>query len=218
MEEKKTTNLEGITEEEFNEFLSAKTQEERLKILLIHSEKNKSIIKRSNIMEQQVKSQAQIEKEMEEINNQFSEFLHTKGIVAKFKLAFSNMGEAARAQRDADKEQIEKVKAESKRRHEEAVNSKEAQAFAELRHTKGFKAKCRLIVENMKKSAASASQKTAAEIAKVQAQTQANIAVKSGKPVRVNPTEWTADDISREFNAFLKSKGLDGEYTVVIRK
>ncbi len=53
MEEKKITNLDeaqGITEEEFNEFLSAKTQEERIKILLIHSEKNRSIIKRSTVV------------------------------------------------------------------------------------------------------------------------------------------------------------------------
>ncbi len=158
-------------------------------------------------MEQQVNPPEQIEKEMLEINNQFSEFLHTKGIVAKFELAFANMGESARKQHEQDKRQIEAVK-----------NSEENKQFVEFIHTKGFKAKCRLIIENMKKGAAESKQKTAANIAQVQAQTQASIAAAGKSSVQVTPTEWTAEDISREFNAFLKSKGLDSEYTVVVDK
>ncbi len=196
-----------ISKEEFKEFLKAPSQDARLKILLIHSKKNNLRITRSTIMEQQVKTPEQIEKEMLEINNQFREFLHTKGIVAKFKLAFANMGESARRQHEQDKRQIEAVK-----------NSEENKQFVEFVHTKGFKAKCRLVIENMKKGAVESRQKTAGDIAKVKAQTQASIAVASGKPVSINPTEWTAEDISREFNEFLKSKGLDGEYTVVVAK
>ncbi len=165
------------------------------------------------MMTQQVKTQEQIKQEMKELNDQFSEFLHTKGFKAKFKLAFSNMGEAARAQHEQDKLQIERVKAETKERHAKATEGNAA--FIEFLHTKGFKAKCRLVIENLKKSAAESRQKTAENIAKVKAQTQANVASANGSSISVAPTEWTAEDISREFNAFLKSKGLDGEYTVV---
>jgi len=52
-------------------------------------------------MEKQVKTQAQIEQEMLELNKQFGEFLHTKGIAAKFKLAFANMGDSAKKQHEA---------------------------------------------------------------------------------------------------------------------
>lgn len=49
----------------------------------------------------------------EEISKQFEEFCHTKGIVAKFKLAFAQMGENARKQKEADKAQFEEVKRQS---------------------------------------------------------------------------------------------------------
>ena len=39
---------------------------------------------------------------MLKLNEQFSAFLHTKGITAKFKLEFHNMGESARKQHAVD--------------------------------------------------------------------------------------------------------------------
>ncbi len=101
MEEKKTTNLDeaqGITEEEFNEFLSAKTQEERMRILLEHSKKNDIIVKKKK-------------KEIK-IMGKVGEF---------FKNAFSDMKENAQMQKEVSKAEMEAVKAESKARHEEAV-------------------------------------------------------------------------------------------------
>ncbi len=157
-------------------------------------------------MAKEARTQAEIEKEMTELNDQFSEFLHTKGIAAKFKLAFSNMGESAKKQHEENKRQIEEIK-----------NSEENRQFAEFLHTKGLKAKCRLVIENIKKSASESRQKTISNIAKVRAETEANIAA-AGRRTSVSKAsdEWTAEELSREFNAFLKSRGLDDEYTVVV--
>ncbi len=201
----------NITAEEHKEFLQENTFQGRMKILLKHSEKNNLRIERSRIMEQQLKSQEQIQREMMELGDQFSEFLHAKGIIAKFKLAFANMGESAREQREQDKLQIQKVKAEAKERHEEATAGNKD--FVEFLHTKGFKAKCRLVIENMKKGASESRQKTAESIAKATAQAQGNMV---GSSIKLAPTEVNAEILTREFNAFLKSKGLDGEYTVVV--
>ena len=126
---------------------------------------------------------------MLELNEQFSAFLHTKGIAAKFKLAFNNMSESAKKQHAADVVEFEAVKAQS------AEDNKE---FTEFLRTKGIKAKYKLVVENIKKGAKSAPANTATQIAKVQAKTQAVA---------------TLED---EFNTFLKSKGLDGKYTVSV--
>ena len=160
-------------------------------------------------MENRVKTQAEIEKEMLELNEQFSAFLHTKGIVAKFKLAFSDMADSARAQHAADVASFEAVKAQS------AEDNKE---FVEFLHTKGIKAKFHLVVENIKKGASAAPQNTAAQIAKVRAQTQAGIAQAQayGNPYASAPKTYTAESLADEFNDFLKSKGLDSQYTVVI--
>lgn len=160
-------------------------------------------------MENRVKTQAEIEKEMLELNEQFSAFLHTKGIVAKFKLAFSDMADSARAQHEADVANFEAVKAQS------AEDNKE---FVEFLHTKGIKAKFHLVVENIKKGASAAPQNTAAQIAKVRAQTQAGIAQAQayGNPYASAPKTYTAESLADEFNDFLKSKGLDSQYTVVI--
>ena len=144
-------------------------------------------------MENRSKTQQEIEQEMVELNDQFSAFLHTKSIAAKFKLAFNNMGESARKQHAADVAEFEAVKAQS------AEDNKE---FAEFLRTKGIKAKYKLVVENIKKGAKEASANTAAQIAKVRAERQA---------AAVN-----ADTLEGEFNAFLKSKGLDGKYTVSV--
>lgn len=144
---------------------------------------------------------------MLELNEQLSAFLHTKGIAAKFKLAFSNMAESAHKQHESDAADFEAVKAQS------AEDNKE---FAEFLHTKGIKAKFRFVVENIKNGASESSANTAEQIAKLRAQTQANIvhANAYGKPSA--PQVCTAESLTDEFNAFLKSKGLDSQYTVVI--
>ena len=159
-------------------------------------------------MENRTKTQQEIEQEVLELNDQFAAFLHTKGIVAKFKLAFNNMGESARKQHAADVAEFEAIKAQS------AEDNKE---FAEFLRTKGIKAKYKLVVENIKKGAKAAPANTAAQIAKVQAETQEAVARANamGKPATA-VTEVSAATLENEFNAFLKSKGLDGKYTVSV--
>ena len=157
-------------------------------------------------MDNQVKTQDQIEQEMLELNKQFGEFLHTKGITAKFKLAFSNMGDSARKQHEADKAQYEAVKAQS---------AEENAEFVEFLHTKGLKAKFNLVVENIKKGAETAPQRTAESIAKAKAQAHAPVNPYAG--VHAAHEHYTAESLSREFNEFLKMKGLDTQYTVEIK-
>ena len=161
-------------------------------------------------MANEVKTQKEIEEEMNELNEQFSAFLHTKGIKAKFKLAFNNMSESAKKQHEADVAEFEAVKAKS------AEDNKE---FAEFLRTKGIKAKYKLVIENMKKGAKEAPANTAAQIAKVKAETQAAVARANalGKTNTV-AAEVNAATLENEFNAFLKSKGLDGKYTVSVSK
>ena len=158
-------------------------------------------------MENQFKTQQEIEQEMLELNEQFSAFLHTKGIVAKFKLAFNNMGESARKQHAADVAAFEAVKAQS------AEDNKE---FAEFLRTKGIKAKYKLVIENIKKGAKAAPANTAAQIAKVRAETQAAVAQANAAHKPQSATDVSAANLESEFNAFLKSKGLDGKYTVCV--
>lgn len=105
-------------------------------------------------MENRIKTEQEIEQEMLELNDQFAAFLHTKGIVAKFKLAFNNMSESAKKQHAADVAEFEAVKAQS------AEDNKE---FAEFLRTKGIKAKYKLVVENLKKGMADAPANTAAQ-------------------------------------------------------
>lgn len=157
-------------------------------------------------MENNVKKQQEIEQEILELNNQFNEFLHTKGIAAKFKIAFANMSDSVRKQHEKDVANFETIKAQA---------TEDNKDFVEFLQTKGIKAKYHLVVENIKKGAAAAPHNTAAQIAKVQAQTQAAIARANahGKSV---PTEYSATTLQDEFNAFLKSKGLDEKYTVSV--
>lgn len=202
----------ALTEDDLNEFLAATSYEEQWKTLLKHAEKNNKIIKirRLKTMEQYN------DHHYEEISKQFEEFCHTKGIAAKFKVAFSDMAENARKQREADKANLEEVKRQSAEANPE---------FTEFLHTKGFKAKVRLIVENIKKGAKEAPQRTAAAVDGISAQTKANIA-KAQANVHVSAagygvktkdiSEYTADELSREFNEFLKAKGLDTKYAVEI--
>ena len=91
--------------------------------------------------------------------------------------------------------------------------------FVEFLHTKGVKAKYSLVVENIKNGAKAAPHNTAAQIAKVHAQTQKAIAQANayGNPKgKATTADYSADSLAEEFNAFLKSKGLDGKYTVVV--
>lgn len=157
-------------------------------------------------MENRTKTQKEIEQEMLELNEQFAAFLHTKGIGAKFKVAFANMSESAHKQHEADKANFEAVKAQS------AEDNKE---FAEFLHTKGARAKYNLVIENIKKGAKATPRNTAAQIAKVQAQTQEAIA-RANAYGKAASEDYTAASLADEFNAFLKSKGLDGKYTVSI--
>lgn len=133
----------------------------------------------------------EVEKEVKDINDQFVEFLHTKGISAKFKLAFHNIKESAKAQHEADVTKFNEVKKQS------AEDNKE---FVEFLHTKGFKAKVKLIIENIKKGAKESGEKT-----KVQIEASKN------RTINVN-------DLEKEFNNFLKSKGLAKKYIVVIKE
>lgn len=159
-------------------------------------------------MENKIKTQQEIEQEMLEVNEQFSAFLHTKGIAAKFKLAFNNMSESAKKQHAADVAEFEAVKAKS---------AEDNQEFAEFLRTKGIKAKYKLVIDNIKMGAKAAPANTAAQIAKVKAETQAAVARANaiGKP-QPAATEITAATLEDEFNAFLKAKGLDGKYTVSV--
>lgn len=159
-------------------------------------------------MDNIAKTQQEIELEMLELNEQFAAFLDTKGITAKFKLAFNNMSESLKKQHAQDIAEFEAVKAQS------AEDNKE---FAEFLRTKGIKAKYKLVIDNIKNGAKTAPANTAAQIAKVQAETQAAVARANalGKS-RSTVTAVSAASLEDEFNAFLKSKGLDGKYTVSV--
>ncbi|MDE6294080.1 MAG: hypothetical protein K2L88_05620, partial [Clostridiales bacterium] len=200
---------------DFQQFLSA-TGDEQWKILLAHAEKNKKIIqiRRIKTMEQYN------DHHYEEISKQFEEFCHTKGIAAKFKVAFAQMAENTRKQKEADKAQLEEVKRQS------AENNPE---FTEFLHTKGLKAKVKLIIANLKRGIKEAPQKTAAAVDGISAQTRANIARAQASVYRTtagygavggakvqDASEFTAEDLAREFNEFLKVKGLDGKYAVEV--
>ncbi|MBD5443377.1 MAG: hypothetical protein HDR34_08285 [Treponema sp.] len=140
----------------------------------------------------------------QEISRQFEEFCRTKGITAKFKVAFANMAENTRRQKEADKANFEEVKRKS---------AEENPEFTEFLRTKGLKAKMRLVVENIKKGAQEAPQKTAAAVKKSSARAKTSVGV-YGKDAPL--AGYSADELSREFNAFLKAKGLDGTYTVEV--
>ena len=138
----------------------------------------------------------QLENEVKDVNYQFVEFLHTKGIKAKFKLVFENMKESAKAQHEKDVAQFNEVKRRS---------AEENKEFVEFLHTKGFKAKVKLVIENIKMDAKESRAKT-------------KEAIEKSKQLANPYRSYTASDLSSEFNAFLKSKGLDTKYTVTIEE
>lgn len=131
----------------------------------------------------------------EEIGKQFEEFCHTKGIAAKFRVAFGNMAENAHRQKDADKAQFEEVKRQSAEANPE---------FTEFLRTKGLKAKVKLVIANLKKGVKENKENVRRQISEA----------KHGVPSTTIP--YTAEELSREFNAFLKAKGLDGQYAVEV--
>ena len=160
-------------------------------------------------MENEAKIQYQTEQQMNELNEQFAAFLRTKGIKSKFRLAFDNMEKSAKKQHASDVAEFEKVKAES------VENNKE---FAEFLCTKGIKAKYKLVVENIKKGAKNAASDTDERIARIKAETRASVARAGdcGKTSCTATMNISASELENEFNAFLKSKGLDGKYTVSV--
>ena len=129
------------------------------------------------------------------LNEEFVEFLKTKGIKAKVKLAIENMKESTKAQHEADVKAFNEIKDKS---------IEENKDFVEFLKTKGLKAKFKLVVENIKKGARESR-------TKVKEQIEASKHIQTPKVV-------TVDDLSKEFNNFLKTKGLDGKYTVVVEE
>lgn len=146
-------------------------------------------------------NQKEIENEMLELNNQFSEFLHTKGIKAKFKLAFSSMADSAKKQHELDVKNFNEIKQKS---------AEENKDFVEFLHAKGIKAKFNVVIENIKKGIKEAPQNTAKQIANAKAKANPyKNSINVNKPI-------TAETLKEEFNEFLKSKGLDTQYKVEI--
>lgn len=134
-------------------------------------------------------------KTIEELNNQFKEFLNTKGITAKFKLAFANMKDSAKNQHKKDVENFNSIKEKS---------IEENKDFYNFLHTKGLKAKVKLVIENIKKGIKEAPQNTAKQIANA----------KVYNPHIKQPV--TAELLKTQFDEFLKTKGLDGKFVVKI--
>ena len=75
------------------------------------------------------------QEQVKEMNDQFKEFLQTKGIKAKFKLAFENMKESTQQQHEKDVKSFNEIKQKS---------IEENKDFVEFLHTKGLKAKINL--------------------------------------------------------------------------
>lgn len=137
-----------------------------------------------------------IAEEVKSVNDQFVEFLHTKGISAKFKLAFANMKESANLQHAEDVKAFNEVKEQSMEDNKE---------FVEFLHTKGLKAKVKLVIENIKKGAKESNQKVKEQI-------------EASKQGHTPYVEVSADALNKEFNEFLKLKGLSNKYTVTIEE
>lgn len=133
--------------------------------------------------------------DVKKLNDEFAQFLKTKGIKAKVNLVIENMKESTKLQHEKDVRAFNEVKEKS---------IEENKDFVEFLKTKGLKAKFKLVVENIKKGARESR-------AKAKEQIEASKHINTPKVI-------TTDDLSKEFNNFLKSKGLDGKYTVVIEE
>lgn len=141
-----------------------------------------------------MEKQVYLNQEQKEVNDQFKEFLQTKGIKAKFNLAFENMKESAKQQHEKDVKAFNEVKQQS---------MEENKDFVEFLHTKGLKAKIKLVIEDIKKGAREANVNTKAQI-----EASKKLATPS----------YNADTLTKEFNEFLKMKGLSNKYVVTIEK
>ena len=135
-----------------------------------------------------------MENQVKEVNEQFQEFLQTKGIKAKFKLAFENMKENTKSQHEQDVKQFNEIKQKS---------IEENKDFVEFLHTKGIKAQINLVIENIKKGAREANANTKSQIEKSK---------------QLSKPTYSADILTKEFNEFLKLKGLSDKYVVTIEK
>lgn len=187
----------AITDKDFQQFLSA-TGDERWKILLAHAERNKKTIQIRRLKTMEHNNA----RNYEEISKQFEEFCQTKGIKAKFKVAFSQMANNAHKQYEADKAQLEEVKRKSAEDNAE---------FVEFLHTKGIKAKVKLVIENIKRGAKESKERVRKQIE------QSKHGVRTASSVAATSSHaYTAEELAREFNEFLKAKGLDEKYTVEV--
>lgn len=133
--------------------------------------------------------------DVNKLNEEFIEFLKTKGFKAKVKLAVENIKENTKTQHEADVKSFNEIKAKS---------IEENKDFVEFLKTKGIKAKFKLVVENIKKGAKESR-------VKVKEQIEASKHISA-------PKVLTTEDLSKEFNNFLKSKGLSDKYTVVVEE
>lgn len=135
-----------------------------------------------------------IEDEMVDVNQQFTDFLKTKGIKARFKLAFSNMKDNAAVQHQESVREFKEIKKESRE------NNKE---FVEFLETKGLKAKFYVVVNGFKNGIK--------EVKSIDKDSDLE-----EETVECNSTDCKATELSTEFNNFLKMQGLDTKYQVQI--
>ena len=138
------------------------------------------------------------EQDLDRLNDEFKEFLKTKGIKAKFKLAFENMKESTKKQHEVSKENFEEVKRQS------IENNKE---FYEFLKTKGIVAKFKLAFKNMKEGAKNA--RVNNHHVNIP---QANIA--NANPYANNHVNVYT--LTNDFESYLKSKGLEKKYKIEI--
>lgn len=196
----------SLTEDDLKQFLSARTFKEQFETLLAHAEKNHKVVK----LRSMDGAQTPYTLSYEEVSEQFERFCRTKGIAAKFRVAFSDMAEGVRRQCAADRESFDKVKRQSA-----AANPE----FDEFLHTKGFKAKVRLVVENIRRGARECSRRTAAAADGISARTRADIErAKAGiytprrRADKRDGAEYSAEELTHEFNEFLRVNGLGDRY------
>lgn len=130
------------------------------------------------------------EQDLNELNNQFKQFLKTKGIKAKFKVAVEGLKENTKKQHEVDKANFEEVKAKS---------YEDNKQFVEFLKTKGLKAKIKLVINNIKEGAKNAR----VDVHKVNVPTQPKVNVQT---------------LTNDFEGYLKSKGLDNKYKVTIEE
>ena len=106
------------------------------------------------------------------------------------------MKESTKEQHKKDVENFNQVRAQS------IEDNKE---FYEFLHTKGLKAKVKLVIENIKQGARESREKTKQQI-------------ENSKKGIYGHNSISAERLTKEFNEFLKIKGLQTKYTVTIEE